>query len=88
MCLRSDVSPLDAGWLVDWTDGFEVSFYLSGISVIASGVLVALVDHLVRKRDASSDGQEPSSDPEASAGKTGKKPEVILNGNLSSEEIA
>ncbi|XP_062308032.1 monocarboxylate transporter 13 [Osmerus eperlanus] len=82
------LGPPAAGWLVDWTEGFDVSFYLSGISLIVSGVFVALVDHLVRKRDASSDDQEPSSDPEASAGKTGEKPEEILNSNLSSEEIA
>ncbi|XP_059397559.1 monocarboxylate transporter 2 [Carassius carassius] len=45
------VGPPAAGWLVDWTRDFSVSFYLSGLCLVLAGVFVVLVDRLVEKKN-------------------------------------
>ena len=45
-------SLLGTGWLVDRANDFGAGFYLSGLVLIISGVLVALVDWLVERRKA------------------------------------
>lgn len=40
-----------AGWLVDTMEDYSSAFYLSGLCLILSAGFVALVDHLIQRRE-------------------------------------
>lgn len=52
------VGPPAAGWLVDAMEDYSYAFYLSGSCLVVSAAFVVLVDRLVQKRAAQTEGLE------------------------------
>lgn len=62
------------GWLVDAMEDYSYAFYLSGSCLVVSAAFVVLVDRLIQKRAAQTEGQESDQPAEVKRGSSGSTP--------------